>query len=122
MKLLFNIFVIAHGLVHLAIWLAPTPNNPIFDARYSWLFNRLGLTRDFMGKFAAGLALITALAFILGAIFLFFNLGFSKILLILGALLSLVLLTLYLSPWFTVAFLINLGILYLLMIRHWPIK
>jgi len=35
MSVLVGLFLIAHGLIHLAVWLAPAPPDATFDARRS---------------------------------------------------------------------------------------
>ena len=60
MTVLAGLFLIAHGLVHLAVWIAPPPPDAPFDSRHSWLVgDAAGPARalsiaSFVGFVAAG--------------------------------------------------------------------
>jgi hypothetical protein len=54
---LAGVFLIAHGLVHGAVWLAPHPQDTPFDPCKSWLLGPIGpLARALAG--AAGLGFV----------------------------------------------------------------
>ena len=68
MRWLFGLFLIAHGLVHAAIWLAPATQEAPFDVRRTRLFGDIGAFGTALGLLAgtafvmAGSAYLTAVA------------------------------------------------------------
>ena len=54
MRWLFGLFLVAHGLIHVAIWLTPASSDAPFDVRHSPLFGDLGV--------ASGVSLVLLLA------------------------------------------------------------
>ena len=103
MEVLAGLFLIAHGLVHLAVWLSPPQDDAPFDARHSWLRgDRPGLVRT-MAATACVLFVIAGPLVIAGA-------GLGAALAVAAAVLSLVLVTLTFNRWFVFAIAINVAI------------
>ncbi|MDD8027578.1 MAG: hypothetical protein PHI34_13830 [Acidobacteriota bacterium] len=119
-RLWFSLFIVAHGLVHAAIWLSPKLEKAPFDPRHSWLLSRLGLQPDFIRVFAALLAAAAALTLVLGGIGLLTHQGWWLTPLYIGALTSLFLILVYFHPWLSFGLALDWGVLYLVVIRHWP--
>ena len=110
MRWLLGAVLIAHGWVHGVMWalsfsdeaVADLPMNPA----HSWL---LGDSR----AFAVGLALATAAVLIVAGIVRLTDAGWWPWVAIAGAALSVVILSLYFSPWWLFGFLINGSIIFL---------
>ena len=67
MDWLFGGFLIAHGLVHVAIWLAPATDDAPFDVRRSWLLGDLGRLGTVAGPAAGTIFVLAGIAFLTGA-------------------------------------------------------
>jgi hypothetical protein len=120
MKLLFGLFLIAHGLLHLS-YLAPKPDDPSypFDFSKGWLANVLGEAAKPIGTI---LAIITATCFVLAGLGVFGFPGLESIwqqLAIGGAAASTVLLGFFWHPWLAAGMLINVVLLYGLIEQNW---
>jgi hypothetical protein len=116
LRWLLIVFLIAHGLVHLAIW-APTydPTKAAFDPSHSWL----------MGEqrwLARVLAFAAAAVLILAGIGLWAQGGWWRPTAVVGLGLSTVLLILYFVRWYVVILAINLGLMVGLAFMDWPPK
>jgi hypothetical protein len=117
---LFGIFLLAHGLVHSAIWLSTPKANGPFNAGHSWLFSLLGLQGSPERTFAIIVSLIATLTLIIGGIGLLSHQSWYQLPLIIGASVSLLLIIVYFNPWMSLAIVLDIGIIYLLAMRHWP--
>ena len=67
MSWLFGLLLIAHGVVHAAIWLAPVKDDAPFDVRHSRLFGDLGVLAT-CGGVLAGLGFVMAGSAYLGGV------------------------------------------------------
>jgi hypothetical protein len=121
-RVLFSILLIAHGLIHTAIWLSPTSKEGTFDPKHSWILDSMGLQTDVIHGIAVVLAIVAALALVSGAIGLLAHQGWAHIPVLAGSVVSLLLIVVYFNPWMSLAILLDLGIVYLLVVRHWPAR
>jgi len=64
MSWLFGAFLIAHGLVHAAIWLAPASDDVPFDVRHSWLLGELGSSALVVALVAAAVFVVAGVGFL----------------------------------------------------------
>lgn len=122
MKVLFGLFLIAHGLVH-ASYLTPDPNDP----RYPFNFDHDWFA-DLAGSAAKPAAIIlTAIAVICFATAGMALLGVPgaattwKLLILAGAISSTLLLVLFWHPWLVLGIAINLILLYGVLRLGWTI-
>jgi hypothetical protein len=67
MRWLLALFLVAHGLVHVAIWLTPASSDAPFDVRRSPLFGDLGAVATAWGLFAGGGFVVSGIAYLLDA-------------------------------------------------------
>lgn len=120
-KTLIASFLIAHGVVHAAVWALPkTVGDQPFDPGHSWLLERIGI--------AAGSAEILSIVLALGATFGFVASGIAliagsdswRLIALITAAESLPLFLLFFNPWLIAGIAIQLGILYALGVSHWP--
>lgn len=104
MTVLVGLFLIAHGLVHIAVWIPkPQPNAP-FDSRHSWLLGeRPALVRQ--------LAFTACALFVIAGILVFSDADLGAGVAVAGAAVSLLLVLLTFNPWFLAAIAINVAII-----------
>jgi hypothetical protein len=112
-RILLGGFLIAHGLVHLAVWATPTDQSASFDPSHSWL---LGSAKGF-GVVVGALAMVALVA---GGVALFAHTGVWRPLTIAGLAVSLLLDVLYFNPWFIFITVVNAGLLVALTRANWP--
>jgi hypothetical protein len=116
LRILIGALLIAHALVHIAVWGLPAnqtaPGSP-FVASDSWL---LGSTKGL----AAVIAVLVAVVLISGGVALFAQAALWRPLTIVGLAGSLVLDVLYFNPWFIVIGVVNAAFLVALAWAHWP--
>lgn len=115
-RFLIGGFLIAHGLVHIAMWGAPklqTAEGSPFVSSDSWL---IGSTKGL----AAVLAVLVAVVLVSGGVALFAQAGLWRPLTIVGLAGSLFLDVLYFNPWFIFIGLVNAAFLWSLVWAHWP--
>ena len=99
-------FLMAHGLIHLAIWLPqPSAASP-FDPRHSWRVHDHGLATGTAVALACAVAAVDATA---GVSLALGTSGFAS-LAILGALLGLVLKALFFNPWLVLGVVIDVAV------------
>ena len=104
MSVLAGLFLIAHGLLHLAVWVAPAPPDATFDARRSWLIGDApALTR--------GLAVAACVLFAVAGVLVLVGAGAAATVAVIGAAVSLGLVGLTFHPWFSFAVAINVAII-----------
>lgn len=122
---LIGLFLIAHGLVHAAIYMAPLPaegatSSSIDFSRY-WLLANLGLEKS-LRQIAILFAVVVTIGFFL------VGLGFFGVLVpqawwgpiaIVSAAISLLLLGLFFHPWLIAGILIDIGILVAVLYLNW---
>jgi hypothetical protein len=100
---LAGLFLVAHGLVHLAIWLPAAKDDAPFDPRNSWLAGELaGLSR--------ALAVIAAVLLAAAGILVLSGAEEGAGVAIAGAAASLLLILLTFHPWFLAAIAIDVAI------------
>lgn len=129
MKILFAIFLIAHGLVHAGLAAAPNPNDP--DAKpgafftsinLSWLLPQLGLNAAAVQWIGIILVALATLGFVLAGLGVFGVSGLTAVwrtVAVVSACVSLLLLALFWHPWLIVGVLIDIGIMTTLMWAKW---
>ena len=107
-------FLIAHGLVHVAIWTPRyDPETAAFDASHSWL---LGDRRTLAQIFAFSAAAILVLA----GIALWAHGEWWRPIAIIGLGVSTVLLLLYFIPWYLPILTVNVALIIGLVWFDWP--
>jgi hypothetical protein len=115
-RILIGGFLIAHGLVHIAVWATPATQNgqgTPFVAWHSWL---IGPTKGL----AIALAAVVALILVAGGAALFAQAGLWRPLTMAGLAGSLFLDVLYFNPWFIFIGVVNGAFLLALALAHWP--
>lgn len=130
LKILFAIFLIAHGLVHAGLAAAPIPNDPdskpgaFFTATArSWLLPRLGLNASTVQWVGVIMVALTTLGFVLAGLGVFGVPGLTTVwrtVAVVSSCLSLLLLILFWHQWIVVGVLLDVGILIALLWAKWP--
>jgi hypothetical protein len=109
-------FLIAHGLVHVAIWaLKYDPEKAAFDASHSWL---IGDQRPF----AQVLAFTAAALLVLAGIALWTHSGWWRPTAVVGLSVSTALLLLYFTPWYLFILPVNVALIVGISFMDWPSK
>ncbi len=129
-KILFALFLIAHGLVHAILAATPIPNDPepkpgtFFTATSrSWLLPQLGLSASAIQWIGIVLVVLATLGFVLAGLGVLGVPGLSTIwrmMTVISSCLSLLLLILFWHPWLVVGVLIDIGLLIALLWAKWP--
>ena len=116
-RFLFIGFLIAHGLVHLAIWLTPKPANQEmpFDANHSWL---LGDRK----AVAVVLALTAAVMLVGGGIGLWAHADWWRVVAAIGLVASFGLMVVYFNPWYLFIETVNAAMVVGIAWLAWPSK
>ena len=110
MNVLAGLFLIAHGLVHVAIWVPEPQEGAPLNPRHSWLFGEAGgLTRT-LALAACGLLVLAGVFLLNGASDLDAGLAVA------GALVSLALVLLTFHPWLMGAVAINIAIVVVVLV------
>ncbi len=104
MSLLAGLFLVAHGLVHLAVWVAPPPPDAPFDSRRSWLLGDAS-------SLSQTLAIAACAVFVLAGVLVIAAADLGATLALAGAVTSLVLVLLTFNRWFVFAVAINVAII-----------
>ena len=65
MRWLLGLFLVAHGLIHVAIWLTPANGDAPFDVRHSPLFGDLGALSTAGGLLAGAGFVLSGIAYLL---------------------------------------------------------
>jgi len=130
LKIALGIFIIAHGLVHAILAIAPNPADSeakpgafFTTVERSWLLPQLGLSASAVQWIGIILVVASTLGFVLAGLGVFGVGGLSAIwrtLAILSSCISLLLLILFWHPWLPVGILIDIGILVALLWAKWP--
>jgi len=130
LKTALAIFIIAHGLVHAILAVAPNPADPnakplaFFTAtERSWLLPQLGLNSVTIQWVGIILIALSTMGFILAGLGIFGVAGLSIIwrtVAIISAGFSLLLLITFWHPWLPVGVLIDIGTLGTLLVLNWP--
>jgi hypothetical protein len=103
-NVLVGLFLVAHGLVHLAIWIPEPSEGAPFDPRHSWLLGEAGPLTRALAALACGL-LVLAGAFLLNG-----GDALDTGLAVAGAVVSLALVLLTFHPWLLGAIAIDIAI------------
>jgi uncharacterized membrane protein YphA (DoxX/SURF4 family) len=104
MTVVAALFLIVHGLLHLAIWVPEAPDDAPFDTGHSWL-----LQRDARPA-ARALALAACVLFVVAGLLLLIGVGPVPIVAIVASGVSLGLVVLTFSPWLLAAVAIDVMI------------
>jgi hypothetical protein len=109
-------FLVAHGLVHVAIW-APKydPEKAAFDASHSWL---IGDQRPL----ALVLAFAAAAILVVAGIALWAHGEWWRPTAVVGLSVSTVLLLLYFTPWYLIILPVNVALIVGIAFMEWPSK
>jgi hypothetical protein len=111
MRMLAGLFLLAHGLVHFAVWLPPfDPDKSPFDPKHSWLLARTSAAGD-AGRIASALAVAGGVTFVVAGIGVLADAGWAPPLAIAAALLSLVLTVFTFNRWLWFNVAINVAII-----------
>ncbi|MGZ4520457.1 MAG: hypothetical protein ACXVXI_01745 [Mycobacteriaceae bacterium] len=111
MNWLAGLFLIAHGLVHVAVWCTPFEREKApFDPKRSWLAVRFGCAPK-VRPIAVGLAVAAAFAFMVAGAGVSARAGWAPGLALVGALVSLVLALGFFHRWLSFSILVNLAII-----------
>ena len=131
MRIGLGLFIIAHGLVHAILAIAPNTANPdakpgVFftSADRSWLLPKLGLNAAPVLWVGIILVVVSTLGFVLAGLGIFGVAGLSTIgrwIIVISSLASLLLLSLFWHPWLLVGMLIDAGILIALLWLKLPL-
>jgi hypothetical protein len=118
-RFVFIAFLVAHGLVHLFMWVwVPKPEpgkEPPFDASYSWLLgNQKGV--------AATVAMATAAILIVAGIALWAEADWWRAAAVLGLAVSFGLMVVYFTPWFLFIEGVNAALFVSIVWLSWPSK
>lgn len=121
LRWLFIAFLVAHGLVHLALWVAPTAPSkdgtpPRFDPHHSWLLGSGAVAR----VTGAGLAIVACVLFVLAAILLIAGAEAWRPVAAGGSLVGLVVAIVFFNPWLLLDVAMNAALLYGLVVADWP--
>ena len=118
-RFLFVAFLVAHGLVHLVMWVwVPKPQTgkePPFDASYSWLLgNQKGV--------AATVALVTAAILVASGLGLWAHADWWRAAAVVGLAVSFGLMVVYFTPWFLFIEGVNAALFVSIVWLSWPPK
>ena len=112
-RVLLVAFLIAHGGVHLAIWLSPAKPEAPFLASHSWLVgNQRGL--------AVGFAVVAASLLVAGGVGLWMGGSWWRFVGLTGLVASFLAMILFFHPWFIPIQVINAGLIFALLLQDWP--
>lgn len=126
-RVLFGLFLVAHGLVHTGFVTrapAPTPGAPEwpFAMSRSWLITGVGLDEGAVRWIGAALVVITVVAFVASG-FAWFGFVLPEAwwtaLVVVGSAASIALLAGFFHPWLVVGFAIDLVLIYLATGAGW---
>jgi hypothetical protein len=118
----FGLFLVAHGYLTLATYVAPSPDAP-FEATRSWLFEPLGIPEGVQSALSVILAGMEAVAFTvaaLGVVGVPRLVGIWRWSTVAGAAVSLLLMGLYFDPFLSVGVAISLGLLVAILVFRRP--
>lgn len=119
-KLMIGGFLVVHGLVHVAVWATPKGADQPFDPSRSWLLELFGITAGPARTLSIVLAVAAATGFVAAGVALFMGIDSWRGMAIASAAGALPLLLLFFNPWLTLGVAIELGILFSLVVSHWP--
>jgi sulfite exporter TauE/SafE len=116
-RFLFIGFLIAHGLVHLTVWLMPKPadGKAAFDVNHSWL---LGNQRTV----AVVLAISASALLVVGGLGLWAHANWWRSVAVIGLAASFGLMVLYFNSWYLFIESVNAGLIVGLVWLTWPTR
>lgn len=116
-RFLFIGFFIAHGLVHLAIWLMPKPPDAkaSFDPMRSWLIGERSIVAVTLAVVAAALLVLTGVA-------LWAHADLWRVVAVSGLGISFGLMVVYFNPWYLLIQGVNLALIVGIVWLTWPSK
>jgi hypothetical protein len=130
LKTALAIFIITHGLVHSILAVAPNPADPnakpgafFTTVERSWLLPQLGLNASAIQWIGIILVGLSTLGFILAGLGIFGVAGLStiwRIVAIISAIISLIMLITFWHKWLPVGVMIDIGALVALLVLNWP--
>ncbi|HKZ19298.1 MAG TPA: hypothetical protein VJQ57_04245 [Acidimicrobiia bacterium] len=112
-RFIFIAFLIAHGGVHLAMWLSPVKPDAPFDAGRSWL---VGEQRGL----AVTLALAAAVLLVVGGVGLWLTGSWWRLIAVAALAFSFLLMILFFHPWLIPIQVINAALIVSLLWLDWP--
>jgi hypothetical protein len=125
-----GIFLIAHGLVHAGLFAAPDPNDPesspaafLTSTARSWLFNRIEAAAATAQRTGIILVVLSTVGFVLVGLGILGVPGLSEIwrmISVISAAVSLLLLIIFWHPWLVVGVLIDMFVLLSVLLLQWP--
>lgn len=109
-------FLIAHGLVHIAVWAPRYDKEKMpFDSSHSWL---LGDAR----ALAIALAVASAVLLVVAGLGLWAHAGWWRPATVIGLAASLTVIALYFNPWYLFITAVNLALIVPIAWLAWPTK
>jgi len=116
-RVVFIGFLVAHGLVHLAIWLLPKPaeEKAPFDPNESWLIGN-------QKAVAVSFAVVAAALLVAGGFGLWANAVWWRGAAVVGLTASFALMVLYFNPWYLFIEAVNAGLIVGIAWLAWPSK
>src|SRR5688572_12506096 len=117
---LLGLFLIAHGLVHAAVWLTPNGGPGPSDPAHSWALGGLGLGDVAARVLSMALAMEETAGFVLVGIGLLPRRWWSRPEAAVVAAAGLGLIVLFFDPWLSVGLAIEIAILAALLTARWP--
>ena len=130
LKIALGILLIAHGVVHAVLAIAPNPSDPdatpgafFTAAERSWLLPQLGVNASAVRWIGILLVVLSTLGFVLAGLGVFGVAGLDTIwrtAAVVSACASLLLLIVFWHPWLPVGVLIDIGVLVALLLAKWP--
>jgi hypothetical protein len=112
--LVIGLFLIAHGLVHLAMYAPPAASDAPFDPARSWVFRRR------LRPLAFVLAMIAAAILVVAGIGLLAHQDWWQAVTVVGASASLAVLVLFFHPWLSLGVAIDVAMIWVLTQTAWP--
>lgn len=120
LRWLFIAFLFVHGLLHLAVWVAPSDqqdgDGPRFDPRRSWLLGDAGAAR----VVAVVLAVAACILFVLGSVLLALGADAWRPVTAVASSIGLVVALLFFNRWLLLDVAMNAALLYGLVVADWP--
>jgi lysylphosphatidylglycerol synthetase-like protein (DUF2156 family) len=116
-RFIFIAFLIAHGLVHLAIWLMPKPadQKAPFDPDHSWLLGE-------QNTMAVLLAVSAAALLVAGGFGLWVHADWWRSVAVIGLAASFSLMVVYFNPWYLFIEGVNAALIVGIVWLTWPSK
>lgn len=115
-RYVFAAFLIAHGLVHVTVWLAPASSDAPFRVDHSWLLG----SGEPAHRTSIALAACAAIVFTTAGVALLVGAPVWEALTLAGAVMGLAVSLLYFNPWLLLDVAINAGLLYAVLATDWP--